>query len=94
MSSAKLKEELKAASPFFDWAIGWRAREDKITLTSNKQSILISLKGWHTQVMHAACSPEKSKFYLDAGKPSRISLFSNEIRSPTSWPKRRSSPFK
>jgi hypothetical protein len=54
MTLAKLKKELKAPSPLFDWAIGWLAREDKITLTSMKQSTLVSLKGWHTQSMHAA----------------------------------------
>ena len=27
---SKLKKELNAASPLFDWAIGWLAREDKI----------------------------------------------------------------
>ncbi len=31
MPVAKLKRELKAGSPLFDWAIGWLAREDKIT---------------------------------------------------------------
>jgi Winged helix-turn-helix domain (DUF2582) len=54
MTLAKLKKELKAPSPLFDWAIGWLAREDKIILTSNKQSTLVSLKDWHTQSMHAA----------------------------------------
>ena len=54
MSSAKLKKELKAASPIFDWAIGWLTREDKITLTSKKQSTLTSLRDWRTQAMHAA----------------------------------------
>ena len=33
MTLAKLKKELKAESPLFDWAIGWLAREDKIMLT-------------------------------------------------------------
>jgi len=45
---------LKAASPIFDRAIGWLAREDKITRTSKKQSTLLSLKDWRTQAMHAA----------------------------------------
>jgi hypothetical protein len=54
MALPKLKKELKAKSPLFDWGIGWLAREDKITLTPKKQSILISLKGWHTQSVHAA----------------------------------------
>lgn len=54
MTVAKLKRELKAGSPLFDWAIGWLAREDKIMLTAEKRSIRISLKGWHAQSMHAA----------------------------------------
>ena len=36
MTLAKLKKELKARSPLFDWAIGWLAREDKIMLTVEK----------------------------------------------------------
>jgi len=51
---AKLKKDLKAASPLFDWAVGWLAREDKIDLTPNKRTTLICLKGWHRQSMHAA----------------------------------------
>jgi hypothetical protein len=54
MTLANVKKELKAPSPLFDWAIGWLAREDKIMLTSKKQSTLVTLKGWHTQSMHAA----------------------------------------
>ena len=54
MTLAKLKKELKAASPVFDWAIGWLAREDKIMLTMEKRTIRVCLKGWHTQSMHAA----------------------------------------
>jgi hypothetical protein len=49
-----LKKELNAASPLFDWAIGWLAREDKIMLTTEKRTTRICLKGWHTQSMHAA----------------------------------------
>jgi hypothetical protein len=45
MPLAKLKKELKARSPLLEWAIGWLAREDKITLTSKKQSTFVSLKG-------------------------------------------------
>jgi hypothetical protein len=51
---AKLKKDLKAASPLFDWAIGWLAREDKIILTMEKQSTRVCLKGWHGKAMHAA----------------------------------------
>ena len=28
MTMAKLKKDVKATSPLFDWAIGWLARED------------------------------------------------------------------
>lgn len=54
MTVAKLKKELGAASPLFDWAIGWLAREDKILLTTEKRSTKISLKGWHAPTQHAA----------------------------------------
>jgi hypothetical protein len=54
MTVAKLKKDLKAASPLFDWGIGWLAREDKIMLTAEKRSTRVCLKGWHTQSMHAA----------------------------------------
>jgi winged helix-turn-helix protein DUF2582 len=54
MTLANLKKELKAASPLFDWAIGWLAREDKIILTAEKKSTLVCLKGWHPRSMHAA----------------------------------------
>ena len=51
---AKLKKDLNAASPLFDWAIGWLAREDKIMLTIEKRSTRVCLKGWHSQSKHAA----------------------------------------
>jgi Winged helix-turn-helix domain (DUF2582) len=51
---AKLKKDLNAASPLFDWAIGWLAREDKIMLITEKRSTRVCLKGWHTQSQHAA----------------------------------------
>ncbi|MGA7796662.1 MAG: winged helix-turn-helix domain-containing protein [Candidatus Acidiferrales bacterium] len=54
MTLAKLKKELNAKSPLFDWAIGWLAREDKIVLTVEKRSVRVCLKGWHTQSVHAA----------------------------------------
>jgi len=54
MTVTKLKDELKAKSPLFDWAIGWLAREDKIMLTQDKRSTRVCLKGWHTQSMHVA----------------------------------------
>ena len=54
MTLAKLKKEMNAGSPLFDWAIGWLAREDKIVLTTEKRAVRICLKGWRTQSMHAA----------------------------------------
>jgi Winged helix-turn-helix domain (DUF2582) len=54
MTLAKLKKDLHAASPLFDWGIGWLAREDKVELTAVKKSVHICLKGHHTQTMHAA----------------------------------------
>jgi hypothetical protein len=54
MTLPKLKKELKAASPLFDWAIGWLAREDKILLTVEKKSTRVCLKAWHSQSMHVA----------------------------------------
>jgi hypothetical protein len=54
LTLAQLKKDLHAASPLFDWAIGWLAREDKIELTAVKKSIHICLKGHRTQTMHAA----------------------------------------
>jgi hypothetical protein len=54
MTLPKLKKEVGAASPLFDWAIGWLAREDKILLTTEKRSTRASLKGWQTQSTHAA----------------------------------------
>lgn len=54
MTLAKLKKELNAQAPIFDWAIGWLAREDKIDLVQNGRSIQISLKGRQPQQAHAA----------------------------------------
>jgi hypothetical protein len=54
MTLSKLKKDVKASSPVFDWAIGWLAREDKIILTTEKRTTRICLKGWQTQSMHAA----------------------------------------
>lgn len=45
MSCAKLKKDLKASSPLFDWAIGWLAREDKIDLSSEKRTASRLSKG-------------------------------------------------
>jgi len=54
LTLSKLKKELNAGSPLFDWAIGWLAREDKIMLITEKRSTRVCLKGSHTQSMHAA----------------------------------------
>ena len=54
MTLAQLKKELKAASPVFDWAIGWLAREDKIELERDKRSIRVWLKGREPQRANAA----------------------------------------
>jgi hypothetical protein len=54
MTLSTLKKELKATSPLFHWAIGWLAREDQIRLTAGKRITRVSLRGWHTQSMHAA----------------------------------------
>ncbi len=51
---AKLKKELKATSPVFDWSIGWLAREDKIELTMENRTARVCLKGWRAQHIHAA----------------------------------------
>jgi hypothetical protein len=49
----KLKKDLKATSPLFDWAIGWLAREDKIVLATEKRMTRVRLKDWQGQA-HAA----------------------------------------
>ena len=54
MTVAKLKRELKATTPLFDWAIGWLAREDKIVLTMEKKVARVCLKGRHAHGIHAA----------------------------------------
>jgi hypothetical protein len=45
MTLTKLKKELQAGSPLFDWAIGWLAREDKIMLTTEKRTTRVSPGG-------------------------------------------------
>lgn len=49
----KLKKDLKASSPLFDWAIGWLAREDKIVLATEKRMTRVRLKDWQGKA-HAA----------------------------------------
>jgi hypothetical protein len=51
---SKLKKELTASSPLFDWAIGWLAREDEIVLTTENRSTRVGLKGRPAKSMHAA----------------------------------------
>ncbi len=51
---SKLKQELSAKSPLFDWAVGWLAREDKIVIALEKRTLRVRLKGWHAQGIHAA----------------------------------------
>ncbi len=54
MSLAKLKKEVNAEGSVFDWAIGWLAREDNITLTREKRSIFVCLRGREAQRANAA----------------------------------------
>jgi Winged helix-turn-helix domain (DUF2582) len=54
MTLAKLKKEVQAEGPLFDWAIGWLAREDKIELTRDKRSIRVWLKGKEPRRANAA----------------------------------------
>ncbi|MBZ5660512.1 MAG: winged helix-turn-helix domain-containing protein [Acidobacteriia bacterium] len=54
MTLAKLKKEVGAEAPVFDWAIGWLAREDKIVLTREKRTTRACLKGWQGQTANAA----------------------------------------
>jgi hypothetical protein len=51
---SKLKKDLQASSPLFDWAIGWLAREDEIVLTTENRSTRVGLKGRQAKSMHAA----------------------------------------
>ena len=54
MTMAKLKKEVQAEGLLFDWAVGWLAREDKITLTREKRTFRVCLKGRDTQKANAA----------------------------------------
>lgn len=44
LSLPKLKKEVNGKGPYFDWAVGWLAREDKIVITPAKRSFRISLR--------------------------------------------------
>jgi Winged helix-turn-helix domain (DUF2582) len=48
LALAQLKKEVNGKSPLFDWAIGWRAREDKIVLTLEKRGFRVQLRTSHT----------------------------------------------
>ena len=53
LTLAALKEKVDAKAPYFDWAVGWLAREDKIEITRDKRSMRIRLKG-HPQAHSVA----------------------------------------
>lgn len=45
LSLTKLKKQVKAKDPTFDWAVGWLAREGKVVITRKKKgSFRIRLK--------------------------------------------------
>ena len=48
LSLSQLKKDVKGKTPFFEWAIGWLAREDKIVITPEKRSFRVQLKGKQT----------------------------------------------
>jgi hypothetical protein len=41
LSLTRLKNQVKARAPVFDWAIGWLAREDQIVIPAEKRSFRI-----------------------------------------------------
>jgi hypothetical protein len=43
-SYTELKKKVNAKGPLFDWAIGWLAREDRISISQVKQTLRIGLK--------------------------------------------------
>jgi hypothetical protein len=54
LSLTRLKKQVKAKAPFFDWAIGWLAREDQIVITPKKRSFRIRLKQEHATATGAS----------------------------------------
>ncbi|MGH9680373.1 MAG: winged helix-turn-helix domain-containing protein [Candidatus Acidiferrales bacterium] len=54
MTVASLKKEIQSEPFLFDCAVGWLAREDKIDLTREKRSWLVSLRGWQARAANAA----------------------------------------
>jgi hypothetical protein len=43
----ELKKKTDCKTPVFDWAIGWLARENKIAITREKRSFIVTLKDTH-----------------------------------------------
>jgi hypothetical protein len=43
LSLPRLKQQVEAKSPIFDWAIGWLAREDKVFITRHQKSYRVRL---------------------------------------------------
>ena len=54
MSLSNLKEEVKGKGPYFDWAIGWLAREDKIVISRDKRTFRVRLKETHARTARAS----------------------------------------
>jgi len=51
LALSNLKKEVDIASPVFEWAIGWLAREHKVVLTKDKRSWLVRLEGYSSNGM-------------------------------------------
>ena len=49
LSLPSLKQEVGARSPFFDWALGWLAREDKIVIFRQQRSYRVRLNDWQAR---------------------------------------------
>lgn len=47
LSLPSLKQQVEAKPPVFDWAIGWLAREDKVTITRHQRSYRVRLNVSH-----------------------------------------------
>ena len=43
-SYTALKKKLGVKAPLLDWAVGWLAREDKLLITKEKQTVRLKLK--------------------------------------------------
>ena len=44
ISLAQLKKAVQGKSSFFDWILGWLAREDKVVITPEKRPFRVRLK--------------------------------------------------